>query len=616
MRFPLISCALLSLFAVSAARANTNVAEAYSRQILPAAPPLESFQSSPRASLQDRLAAQNSLFQQQFADDLKSSPETATAYGNDQYNSLLDHRSLAANARDNAADRAFRSQLQAISTAGFSDQDRTSHDLLLHVLDQRIADYELKTFEMPLSQMQGVHNEIADLPNSVPLDTLQHYEDYLARLHQVPRAFDETIEVLRQGLKDGLMPVRALLEQVPAQCADTIEENPFLAPLKQFPASISEADQKRLTVAIAAAVNDEVLPAYRRFAEFVAKEYAPHGRTTLGLGSLPDGARRYQNAIREQTTTNMSPAEIRALGLKEVARITQAMNDLAHKAGYADLQAYRAALAANPKYIPQSPEQIVGDFSRYIAQMQPRLPDLFATLPKTPVSVEPIPPSQPGNATHYVPGTPDGSRPGRVVVATANFAHRLLIDDETIAYHEGVPGHHMQISIQQRLTGLPEFRLHLINNAYAEGWAVYAEALGKEIGFFQDPASDFGRLSRELLRAVRLVIDPGIHSEGWTREQAVAYFRASGAADEPTIQAEIDRYIAWPAQALGYKIGQLKIRDLRERSKQQLGSRFDIRAFHDQVLNGGNLPLDVLETRIDTWLAAQTIPNPSPTRPD
>src|SRR5271154_4258348 len=277
----------------------------------------------------------------------------------------------------------------------------------------------------------------------------------------------------------------------------------------------------------------------------------------------------------------------------------------ARQAGYSDLKSYRAALAANPKYIAKSPDQIVDDFSRYIAQMQPRLPELFGVLPRTPVSVEAVPPSQPGNATHYIPGTPDGSRPGRVVVATSNFAHRALFDDETVAYHEGVPGHHMQISIQQQLTGLPEFRLHLINNAFAEGWAVYAEALGKEIGFFQDPASDFGRLSRELLRAVRLVIDPGIHSEGWTREQAVAYFRESGAADEPTIQAEIDRYIAWPAQSLGYKIGQLKIRELRERAKQHLGSHFDIRTFHDEVLSGGNLPLDVLETRVNTWISAQ-----------
>jgi uncharacterized protein (DUF885 family) len=605
MRHQTISCAFICSLIIPTAHGATRFSEKYAPHFFAPAPHSESPLSRSQSSVQDRRAAQNLLFEQQFADDMKSSPETATAYGDYRYNAMLDDRSLAASVQQHLTDLAFRTKLQAISTDGFPEQDRISHDLLLHVLEQRIADYELKTYEMPLSQMQGVHNEIADLPRAVPLDTVQHYADYIARLHQVPRAFDETIEVLRQGEKDGLMPVRFLLEQVPAQCAGTISENPFLEPTKKFPSTISAADQKRLTDAIVVVVNSEVLPAYRRFAEFVANEYAPHGRTSLGLSSLSDGPRRYQNAIRKQTTTDISPAEVHALGIKEVARITQLMNDLAHKAGYSDLQSYRKAIAANPKYIPQSPDQIVQDFARYIAQMQPRLPELFGVLPKTPVTVEAIPASQPGNATHYIPGTPDGSRPGRVVVATANFAHRTLFDNETVAYHEGVPGHHMQISVQQQLTGLPEFRLHLINNAYAEGWAVYAEALGKEIGFFEDPASDFGRLSRELLRAVRLVIDPGIHSEGWTRDQAVAYFRESGAADEPTIQAEIDRYIAWPAQALGYKIGQLKIRELRERAKLQLGSRFDIRSFHDEVLSGGNLPLDVLETRVDSWISAQ-----------
>ena len=252
-----------------------------------------------------------------------------------------------------------------------------------------------------------------------------------------------------------------------------------------------------------------------------------------------------------------------------------------------------------------SAEQIVDDFRRYVGQMQPRLPELFGLFPKTPLTVEAAPASQPHNPTHYVFGTPDGTRPARVVVATSNYEHRKLLSDETQAYHEGIPGHHLQISIQQRLTGLPEFRLHVINNAYAEGWAVYAEALGKEIGFFQDPASDYGRLNLELMRAVRLVVDTGIHSEGWTREQAVTYFRQSGTGDEPTIQVEIDRYIAWPAQGLSYQIGKLKILDLRERAKKQLGPRFDIRAFHDEILSGGSLPLDMLEARVDHWIQAQ-----------
>jgi uncharacterized protein (DUF885 family) len=561
--------------------------------------------SASQLSLADRLAAQNALFKEQYEDDLQASPESESARGNYRDNALLDDYSLAASGKQDAVDESYRAKLAAISTDGFPEQDRISHDLLLHVLDNRIADYELKDFEMPVSQMQGIHNSLADLPNSVPLDTVKHYEDYIARLRQIPRAFDQTIGVLRQGEKDGLMPPQILLEQVPAQCEGTVSENPFLAPTTKFPATISAEEQKRLTAEIVAEVNSGVLPAYRRFADFIAKEYAPHGRTTIGLNSMPDGARRYQQAIREQTTTDMSPAEIHALGLREVARITGLLTDLAIKAGYKDLSGFRAALNSDAKYTPKSADQIVDDFRHYVGQMQPRLPELFGVFPKTPLTVEATPASQPRNPTHYIFGTPDGGRPARVVVATSNFERRKLFPDETQAYHEGIPGHHMQISIQQRLTGLPEFRLHVVNNAYAEGWAVYAEALGKEIGFFQDPASDYGRLSLELMRAVRLVVDTGIHSEGWTREQAVAYFRESGAADEPTIQAEIDRYIAWPAQGLSYKIGQLKILELRERAKQQLGPRFDIKAFHDEILSSGSLPLDMLEARVDHWIGSQ-----------
>jgi len=567
--------------------------------------PHPDIQLQPTQSVAARLAAQNALFKEQYENDMRASPESETARGDYRDNATLDDYSLAASRKQNAVDHAYRAKLEAISTDGFPEQDRLSHDLLIHILDNRIADYALKTYEMPISQMQGIHNSLADLPNSVPLDTVQHYEDYIARLHQIPRAFEQTIEVLRQGERDRLMPVRILLDQVPAQCEGTIAENPFLAPTKKFPASIVAEDQKRLKEEIVQVVNSEVLPAYRRFADFIAKDYALGGRSAIGLNSLPDGALRYQQAIREQTSTDMSPAEIHALGVREIERIRGLLTNLAIKAGYKDLDSYRAALNTDPRYVPKSPDQIVEDFRRYVGQMQPRLPELFRVFPKAPLTVEAVPASQPNNPTHYIFGTPDGSRPARIVVATSNYAHRKLLSDETQAYHEGIPGHHMQISVQQQLTGLPDFRLHVINNAYAEGWAVYAEALGKEIGFFQDPASDYGRLSLELMRAVRLVIDTGIHSEGWTREHAVAYFRKSGAADEPTIQAEIDRYIAWPAQGLSYKIGQLKILDLRNRAKQKLGPRFDIRAFHDEFLSGGSLPLDMLESRVDNWIGSQ-----------
>ena len=554
----------------------------------------------------ERLATQNALFEEYYESELRNFPQRATAFGDYRYNDQLADYSLAGIARRDKSNRDFLSRLQAISAAGFSDQDQLSHDLLIRVLQQRIADYDLKEFEMPINQQNGIHSELADLPLAVPFDSLKHYEDYIARLHQVPRVLAQTTEVLRAGMKDNLMPVRFLLEKIPNQCQGIMDADPFLLPTEKYPSTISPGDQKRLTQQITDAIHNDVFPAYKSFATFVATEYAPHGRATLAITSLPDGQRRYENDIYGRTTTHMTPEEIHQLGLREVERIEGEMTALAKKAGFADLAAFRASVKTNPKYIPTSADQILDDFRRYIAQMEPKLPQLFTLLPKSPVTVEAIPPFDGGAATHYVTGTPDGRRPGRVVVATSNFADRSLIDDEAIAYHEGIPGHHMQLSIQQQLTSLPKFRQHGLGfNAYTEGWALYAEQLGKEVGFYQDPVSDYGRLSSELFRAVRLVVDTGIHSKGWSREQVVEYMRKSGAVDEPTIQTETDRYISWPAQALSYKLGQLKIRELREHAHKELGAKFDIRTFHDEVLNGGTLPLDMLEGRINSWIAQQ-----------
>jgi uncharacterized protein (DUF885 family) len=554
----------------------------------------------------ERLAAQNALFEEQYENDLRNFPERATAFGDYRYNDKLADYSLDAIAQREKSNEASLKRIEAIATTGFSDQDQLSHDLMVRVLQQRIADYNLKEFEMPINQQNGIHTSLADLPLSVPFDTVKQYEDYVARLHQIPRVLNQTTEVLRAGMKDKLMPVRFLLEKLPVQCQGIIDSDPFLLPTKKFPASISQDDQKRLTQQITDTINTDVIPAYKTFAAFLRTEYAPQGRTTLAITSLPDGEKRYQNDIYARTTTRMTADEIHQLGLREIERIEAEMIVIAKKEGFADLAAFRASLKTNPKYIPTSADQILDDFRHYIAQMEPKLPELFTLLPKSPVTVEAIPGFQAAAATHYVTGTPDGKRPGRVVVATSNFAERSLVDDEAVAYHEGVPGHHMQLSVQQKLTGLPKFRLHGLGfNAYSEGWALYAEQLGKEVGFYQDPVSDYGRLSSELFRAVRLVVDTGIHSKGWTRDQVVEFFRKSGAVDEPTLQSETDRYISWPAQALSYKLGQLKFRELRVRAQKELGAKFDIKTFHDEMLDGGTLPLDLLDARTNKWIAEQ-----------
>ena len=556
--------------------------------------------------LADRLAAQNALFDEQYESDLRNFPERATAYGDYRYNDKLAEYSLAAMVQRVKTNREFLARIEAIPSTDFSEQDQLSRDLLIRMLEQRVADFDLKEYEMPINQQNGVHTSLADLPLSVPLDSVKHYEDYIARLHQIPRVLSQTTEVLRAGMKDKLMPVRFLAEKLPVQCQGIIDSDPFLQPTKKYPASISAEEQKRLTQEITDAINGDVIPAYKTFANFLRTEYAPEGRTTLSVMSLADGKKRYENDIYARTTTRMTADEIHQLGLREMERIEAEMTVIAKKKGFADLASFRASLKTNPKYVPTSADQILDDFRHYIAQMEPKLPELFTLLPKSPVTVEAIPAFQAAAATHYVTGTPDGKRPGRVVVATSNFAERSLIDDEAIAYHEGIPGHHMQLSVQQQLTGLPKFRLHSLGfNAYIEGWALYAEQLGKEVGFYQDPVSDYGRLSSELFRAVRLVVDTGIHAKGWSREQVVEFMRKSGAVDEPTIQSETDRYIAWPAQALSYKLGQLKFRELRERARKGLGPQFDLRKFHDEMLDGGTLPLDLLEARTDRWIAQQ-----------
>jgi uncharacterized protein (DUF885 family) len=553
-----------------------------------------------------RIAAQNALFEEQFQADLKTHPERATAIGDYRYNDQLEDYSPAAYQRQDAADHAFLSRLNAISTAGFPEQDELSHEVMERSLTQRIANYKFKEYEMPVNHMEGPQVRFTDMPLAVPLDTVKHYEDYIARLHQIPRAFAQSEETLRAGMKDKLMPVRFLLEKVKAQCEGIITSDPFLLPTKKFPDSISAKDQQRLTKAITDTVNSEVIPAYGKFAAFIATEYAPHGRTTLSVTSLPGGKERYLNDIRSRTTiSTLTPEQIHAIGLSEIDRIEGEMLVIARKEGFSDVAAFRESLKTNPKYIPTSAEQILDDFRKYIAQMQPKLPELFGYIPGSPVTVEAIPPFQAGSATHYQTGTPDGKRPGRVSVATSNYAHRWLIDDEATAYHEGIPGHHMQLSVAQRMTNLPKFRQHSGNSGYIEGWALYAEQLGKEVGFYQDPVSDYGRLSSELFRAVRLVVDTGLHSEGWSRDQVVEFFRKYQPVDEPTIQSETDRYIAWPAQALSYKLGQLKFRELRERAKKELGPKFDIRSFHDEMLNGGVLPLDLLDARTNSWIKEQ-----------
>jgi uncharacterized protein (DUF885 family) len=558
-----------------------------------------------------------SLLADEWEYEMREAPEFATIIGDYRYNDRWSDASLAHVARQKEDLQKWLTRFEAVDTTGFPEQEKLNQSLMVRNLKERLEVIDLKNYEMPIDQFNGLHLGLAQFVALMPFDSTKHYEDYLARLHQVPRLMDEILELLQQGVKDNLLPPRYLLEKTVGQCRSIAEPageaNVFGQPVTHFPDAVPEADRQRLRTAILTAVDKEVRPAYTRLGDFIATEYAPKGRTEPGLWALPDGDARYRFAIRQQTTTTMDPEAIHQLGLKEVARIEGEQLAIAKKLGFSDLKRFRTSLKTNRKVIPASGEQLVERYRSYIAHMQPELPKLFGLMPKTQVEVRPTQKFREKEAAsaEYNQGTPDGARPGIVYVNTYDFAHRTLLNVESTAYHEGVPGHHMQIAIAQTLPDLPPFRQQASYTAYVEGWALYSERLGKEIGFYKDPYSDFGRLGDEMLRAVRLVVDTGVHYKHWSREQMVAYFHEHSSESEPDVQAETDRYIAFPGQALAYKLGQLEILKLREHAKSELGKRFDIRAFHDEILNGGALPLDVLEARVDSWLAAQKAVKPS-----
>jgi len=377
--------------------------------------------------------------------------------------------------------------------------------------------------------------------------------------------------------------------------------------LKKFPDSISAAEQTRIKTEMLAAISKQVLPAYQRFARFLEAAYIPAGRTEPGISSLPDGARYYRFRIKQSTTTNLTADQIHQIGLDEVKKDEAEMLAIAQKLGFQDLKSFLASLKTNPKLKATSREQLLDAYRGYLGPMQAKLPELFGHLPKSPFEVVPVPDylEKTSAPAYYQGGTPDGGRPGRLFINTYNPTDRDLYQVEEIAYHEGLPGHHLQVSISRELQGIPDFRKFGGYSAFAEGWGLYAERLGKDVGFYKDLYSDYGRLQGDIWRAIRLVVDTGVHSKHWTRQQMVDFFHDHSAIDETSVQAEVDRYIAWPGQALAYKIGQLEILKLRDQAKKELGDKFDIRAFHDQVIDSGAMPLDVLDQRINSWIANQ-----------
>jgi uncharacterized protein (DUF885 family) len=575
---------------------------------IPAAQPAPSLVLQPAAERSKALAA---LFAEMWQDRLEHSPEFASTIGDKRYNDRLDDYSAAAYNQQLQRETDYLAQLAAIDTAGLGEQEQLSKEIMLRHLIQDQQEAVFKPWQMPVNQFSGIQTSLPRLVGELTFTTVKDYDDYIARLGQVPNAFRQVTDDLEAGIADHRTPPRFLLEKVSAQtktlATQKPDESPFARPVMHFPAGISAEDQARIKAAVLAAIEKQVLPAYARFARYLDSQYVPAGREDPGAWALPNGDAYYRFAVKQQTTTDLTPDQIHQIGLDEVARDEREMLAIAQKLGFPTIAALRASIAADPKRHPASREALLAVYRQYLDQMKPKLPQYFGRLPKAPLLVEAVPEyiEKEQAPAYYEQGTADGSRPGTIFINTYQFAQRSLPNTESIAYHEGLPGHHLQISIAQELPGLPEFRKYGSYNAFEEGWGLYSERLGKDMGFYQDPYSDFGRLETDVFRGVRLVVDTGVHSKHWTRQQMVDYFRAHSGLDEASVQSEVDRYIAWPAQALGYKMGQLKLLELRGKAQQALGPKFDYRTFHDEVLDSGAMPLDLLDERVTSWIGSQ-----------
>jgi len=565
----------------------------------------------PAASLDQRRDQLNALLKEQWDFVMKTSPEYATIIGDKRYNDKVSEVTEKEVYYELEMTKDFLKRFQAVDTTGFPEQERLNKVLMVRALEEQLDNAKFEDWLMPVTQFGGIHLDLPQFVQLIPFETVKDYDDYIARLKQIPTQIDGTVVLMRKGAGKKLIPPKILLEQVVGQSVSVGEAkpevSPFALPIKKFPASFSDADKKRLQESILAEIQNGINPAYNRFTKFLKEEYVAQGRTEPGMWSLPDGTARYQAKVKASTTTSMTPEEIHQLGLREVARIEGEMLKVAKKLGYSDLKSFNAAIDKNPDLHPKSKQEMLDLYRKYIDQMYVKLPSLFGRLPKAKVEVIPMEDfrEKESAGADYIQGTPDGSRPGHVNVNTSNYDKRKTLPIETTAYHEGIPGHHMQISIAQEIPTLPTFRQQGGYVAYSEGWALYSERLGEEVGFFQDPYSYYGHLQDEMLRAIRLVVDTGFHYKKWTRQQVVDFFHDHSGIDEVEVQSETDRYIAIPGQALGYKIGQLKILALREKAQKALGDKFDIRGFHDTVLGAGALPMDVLEQQIDEWIAKQ-----------
>jgi len=520
--------------------------------------------------------------------------------------------SVSDHARRAEARRKFRERLLAIDPAALEETDRDSHTLFRVTLEDSIRDFELHGYRFPINADSGFHMDFAQLPNQVPLDTTRDYENYIARLRAFPEYARQNTELLRQGLQTGWTLPRAALEGYEKTIEAHVVADPgrsvFFKPFAAFPAGVPEADRGRLRAAGEKAIRDEVVPTYRAFLEFMTRDYMPRARTTVGAGDMEGGKEYYAYLVRHFTTLDRTPDQIHALGLEEVRRIRGEMEEVIRETGFAGSFAdFLKFLRTDPRFYAKTPEELLKQAAWIAKRIDGKLPALFGRLPRQPYTVEPVPdeiaPKYTGG--RYVPAPPGGKRAGTYWVNTYALESRPLYILESLTLHEAVPGHHLQTALSAELMDLPAFRRFLYVDAFGEGWGLYSERLGLEMGLYTDPYSNFGRLTYEMWRACRLVVDTGLHAKGWTRQQAIDYLASHTALSLHECTTETDRYISWPGQALAYKMGELKLRELRRRTEEALGPRFDIREFHDRILAGGTVTLPILDSRIDAYIRSK-----------
>ncbi len=549
------------------------------------------------------------IFDETWELGLKENPTFATFLGDKRYNDRWGDQSLAAFDRRQQYRTGILARLRKINRAQLSMTDQLNFDLFKRDLEETIEGNRFRSYLMPVSQAGGIQTQ-DELWEFISYDTVKDYEDWIARLNAFPVFIDQTIALMRRGREEKILRPRVVMERVPAQIDNQIvsdpEKSPFFAPFKKFSKDISASDHQRLRDAAKAAIAANVVPSYRKFKDYFVREYLPATPADVGISQQPDGREYYDFLARSYTTTKLTPPEIHQKGLTEVARIRGEMERIKMEIGYkGSLQDFFKHLRTDKKFFFKTPDELLDAYRALTRRIDPELVKVFKTLPRTPYGVVPIPDNIAPDTTtaYYNQPAADGSRAGRYYVNLYKPEVRPKWEMMALSLHEAVPGHHLQLALQQELGEVPNFRKYGGYTAFTEGWGLYSESLGEEMGLYDDPYSKFGQLTYEMWRAVRLVVDTGLHYYKWDRQRAIDYFKENAAKTDQDIVNEIDRYISDPGQALAYKIGELKLKELRARAKQQLADRFSIREFHDVVLLSGAVPLEILEQNVNKWIA-------------